>query len=138
MCMTWEQIKNAKPCKIFHDEFSEGVRFIILRGPTSLCAYLGVPKDHPLADHGYDNIPIDCHGGLTFSSEGNGSPWPEGFFWYGWDYSHGGDCSFHDEKFSFGHGKKWLVKDVIEDSWGAIQDFKKLVRLAEAIRGKKK
>ena len=138
--LTWEEIIEKPVGEILHDEFNEGVRFIIMRGPSSLCAYVGVPTSHPLANKSYDNLPIDCHGGLTYSGEGGSGKYrPEGFFWYGWDYGHCDDYAFYydDQRHSLPelikNGKKWLVKDVIEDSWSAIYDFKKLIKLTEEI-----
>ena len=133
--LTWEEIKNSKAGTIFHDEFDDGVRFIVLRGPASLCAYVGVALDHPLANKSYD-LPISAHGGLTFSDKGDGIR-PEGYYWYGWDYSHCDDYSFYYdnpclEKFT--HSDiKWLVEDVVSDSWKTIYNFKKLVKLSEQI-----
>lgn len=136
---TWEDIKEAESGTIFHDEFKDGLRFIVMRGPASLCAYIGLPTEHPLANHDYDNVPIDCHGGLTFSQLGDGKNWPSGFYWYGWDYAHSGDYSFYDDDFIGtrleSKDKKWLVKEVIDDSWGAIYDMKRLCKLAEDIKG---
>jgi len=133
--MNWEELKAESVGAILHDEFKGGFRFIIMRGPASLCAYIGIPSEHPLANQSYDDLPVDCHGGLTFSSEGK-ELWPKGFFWYGWDYAHSGDhCFYDDERIykSVSEGKKWLVKDVEEDSWSAICDFEGLMRLAENI-----
>jgi len=136
----WDELKHKAIGAILHDEFKDGVRFIVMRGPASLCAYLGVPSDHPLAGHNYDDLLVDCHGGLTFA--GSGENWPTGWYWYGWDYAHAGDyCFYYDEPplaGNFDHSKehKWLLAEVIQDSWSAIYDFKKLVRLAEVIRNR--
>ncbi len=134
--MKYEDIKAKEIGTILYDEFSEGIRFIIMRGPCSLCAYVGIPLAHPLAGYSYDDLPVDCHGGLTFASEGRGA-WPAGYFWYGWDYAHAGDYSFFDDDYSpDSQNKKWTVEEVKEDSWSAIYDFNKLLRLSEAIRNK--
>ena len=92
--MNWEELKQKEVGAILHDEFDEGLRFIIMRGPASLCAYVGVPLDHPLAGHSYGDLPMEAHGGLTYADKGEGK-WPEGFFWYGWDYAHYGDYAFY-------------------------------------------
>ena len=137
--LTWEQIKQEKSGTILHDVFEDGVRFIVMRGPCSLCAYVGIPSEHPLAGLNYEDLPIRAHGGLTFGDEGDGEYRPKGFYWYGWDYGHCGDCAFYYDKepnlISLGD-KKWLVEDVIKDSWETIYDFRQLVRLAERIKDK--
>jgi len=134
--MDWEQLMAKESGNILYDEFDEGIRFIIMRGPVSLCAYIGIPIAHPLAGHNYDDLPVCAHGGLTYSSEGKGA-WPEGYYWYGWDYAHSGDyCFYYDReplvgRYDHSTDQKWLVEDVKEDSWSTLYDFKKLLRLTE-------
>ena len=65
------------------------LRGLVLRGPFSLCAYLGVPQQHWLAD--IDDLEFPCHWGVTFRQAGDGALWPAGWFWFGWDYGHAGD-----------------------------------------------
>ena len=69
----------------------EGTPFrgLILQGPLSLCAYIGVPNDHWLAN--IDDINFVCHRAITYQGEGDGELRPLGFYWYGWDYGHSGD-----------------------------------------------
>lgn len=139
MDLSFEELKKRETGAILHDILDEGLRFIVMRGPTSLCAYIGIPIEHPLSGFSYNDLPLDCHGGLTFSSKGKGK-WPEGFWWYGWDYSHCDDYSFYYDDLTsmkLSKDKKWLVKDVIEDCWNAIYEFKKLMKLAEKISNKK-
>ena len=98
---TFEELASDPEGTIYHDEIREGVRLLILRGPVSVNAYLGVPLDHPLAGFHYNDIPLDVHGGLTFSSKGatrKTTTWPASWWWYGWDYGHAGDKSFYDLK----------------------------------------
>ena len=139
---SFEAIAKDEVGTIYHDEFDEGVRFIVLRGPGSLCAYAGIPIKHPLAGKDYDDLPVEAHGGLTFSQKGKGGDehWPKGYWWYGWDYAHSGDFSLHSLKDPSGNvgikEKKWTVKDVVEDSWDTLYDFKKLIKLAEKIYNK--
>ena len=138
---TFEEISKDKAGTLYHDEIEEGVRFIVIRGPSHLCAYVGIPTTHPLAGFNYDLIPITCHGGLTFGGEGDDKYRPKGYFWYGWDYGHSGDYSFYYDKESWGcyaNDKKWTVEEVVEDSWDAIYDFQRLVKLAEGIYSKAK
>lgn len=139
---TWEDIFKAEGGTIFMDKFDEGVRFIIMKGGSSLCAYIGFPVDHPLSGFGYDDLPVTAHGGLTFSSKGEGK-WPEAYWWYGWDYAHSGDyCDYYDKTplalsaYSRSNDKKWLVEDVEKDSWETIYQFKQLAKLAEQISQK--
>ena len=137
--LTWEELRLKPSGTILHDEFDEGIRFIVMRGPIALCGYAGIPIDHPLAGQSYEDLSIDAHGGLTFSRNGRGK-WPEGYYWYGWDYGHSGDYCFYFDETPIGDekGKKWLVKDVIDDSWHALYEFKELMKLTEKIRKEEK
>lgn len=134
---TFEQLAADEVSTVYVDRFEDSVRVLILRGPASLRAYLGIPKDHPLASLGYDDVPVECHGGLTFSGEGGGEKcesWPEGYHWFGWDYAHCGDFCFYDLKYPGEHkskDKKWIVKDVEGEMWMAVYSLKKLMKIAE-------
>lgn len=129
---TFDDVKAAEVGHVFCDEFDEGVRFVILRGPGSLCAYVGIPSSHPLAGWEYDDLNIDCHGGLTYSGSsvhGDGST-----YWYGWDYNHSGDRGTYDRIFpSSFEETEWTPAMVYENSWSALYEFKRAVRLAEKI-----
>lgn len=140
---TWEQLVSLKEGTVLVDKFDEGVRIFILRGPSSICCYLGIPIDHPLAGLNYNNIPIDCHGGFTFGGEGDGGYRPGSFYYYGWDYGHSGDYAFYYDtitllqRYSHEDEKKWLLEDVENDMWNTLYNFKLLVKLSETIISKK-
>lgn len=135
---------------VAHDWIEDGVRCLVMRGPSSWNAYIGIPKDHPLAGFGYEDIPISVHGGLTFARSGEGEPigWPEDRYWYGWDYGHAGDCCSynHDPRITSDAGrelcrlaeKHWTADDVKREISEALWEFNKLVKLAEKIAAKPK
>lgn len=129
---TFEQVKKDKLSTVYYDWFDEGVRCLIVRGPASLCAYFGIPIDHPLANKPYDDLPLDVHGGLTFSGEGEDKFRPKDFWWYGWDYGHTGDKSTYDSLVL--DGKEWTPEEVKGEVENALWDFKKLMKLCESIR----
>jgi len=132
--MTFEELATLESGTILKDWFEDGVRYLIMRGPGALCAYFGVPLDHPLAGFCYDDLSVDCHGGLTFGSEGDGEMRPAGVYWYGWDYAHSGDKSFYDIKYGTDRGDKaWTVEDVEKDIQWNTYGINRLVKLAERI-----
>ena len=132
--MTFEELAKFESGTILKDWFDNGVRYLIMRGPAALCAYFGVPLDHPLAGFGYDDLPVDCHCGLTFGSEGDGEMRPAGVYWYGWDYAHSGDKSFYDIEYGTDRGdKEWTVEDVEKDIQWNTYGINRLVKLAERI-----
>jgi hypothetical protein len=133
---TFREAADDAPGTVYHDVHEDGIRFAILRGPASINAYVGVPKSHPLAGHSYDDVRVNCHGGLTYAGNGLKGLSDE-WYWYGWDYGHAGDRSFYDLKYPLGElradEKEWGVKDILADTWDALYDFKAQVRLAESI-----
>jgi len=81
------------------EEFEHaGLKCLILRHPElgQLNGYVAVPRGHPGYGKDYDSMPyedlfpVEVHGGLTFSKEGDGDTWPEGW-WFGFDCAHAGD-----------------------------------------------
>ena len=136
----WDLLKH-KVGYIAADFYEQGTRILIMRGPASWCAYIGIPLDHPLANYEYDDIPLQCHGGLTYAGEGGGG-WPKGWFWYGWDYGHSGDMfGFADSKtreitsqFDHSKDKMWTADEVKEEARQVAWDFAMLKKLAERIK----
>ena len=94
---------------ILRDEVVDGLRCLILQGPVSPCAYIGIPLDSTLADKDYNEIDLPVHGGLTFGKAGDGDRWPAGLYWYGWDYAHYGDFETHSPMMD---GSLWTVDTV--------------------------
>ena len=134
LALTFEEIKAHESGTVYIDERENGVRYMIMRGPGALCAYIGVPIDHPLSGKDYDDLNLDCHGGLTFSSEGdNEGAFPGGYWWYGWDYAHCNDKLFYDDIGS-GEDHAWTVSGIAKEVWSVTYDFAKLIKLAEGIK----
>lgn len=66
-----------------------------------LCGYVHLPENHPLSGFDYDDIPISCHGGLTFSEGGL----------IGFDCAHSGDYSPSSERFK----RETMQNDYMKD-----------------------
>ncbi|PNG49820.1 MULTISPECIES: hypothetical protein [unclassified Variovorax] len=74
-----------------HTDPESGLRLLVTRGGFCFCAYVGVEADHTLA--GLDDFSFPCHWGVNFTTWGKpGTSWPEGWFWWGWDYGHAFDA----------------------------------------------
>jgi hypothetical protein len=76
----------------FEGEY-KGYHYRIVRTETMgiLCGYVGIPKGHRYyKKKNYDDIDIDCHGGLTFS-DWHYLPDPEHLWWIGFDCGHAWD-----------------------------------------------
>lgn len=61
--------------------------------------YVKLPKGHKYYGVHYDDIPVDVHGGLTYSEE------EDGFWVVGFDTAHGGD-----------HSRNWTKERVEEET----------------------
>jgi hypothetical protein len=84
-----ELIKKEGDAKEWTYTCKNGIQFkcYIRRVPRSghLCGYVHLTPDSDFYGYEYDDIPIDCHGGLTYASE-HDDEWVIGF-----DCAHMGD-----------------------------------------------
>lgn len=55
------------------------------------CGYVGVLKGNTIYGQCYDEIPINCHGGLTYSSSELQGQTDKDIWWIGFDTAHYGD-----------------------------------------------
>ena len=93
---------------------------------THPCAYVDVGNTS--LDHvDYDDINIQCHGGLTYSEETLHDLDIRSWF-IGWDYAHFRDCL----GVSFG-GKKWTVKEIEEECKDVIEQVIKITQKQDLI-----
>ncbi len=102
-------------------------RGLIIHRFVGLCAYIGVPNEHWMAE--MDELVLQVHGSITFRGPGGDGYRPEGWYWWGWDYQHASDyCEVPEEiqevippelseimKSHMSHGKKWTVAEVEQD-----------------------
>jgi hypothetical protein len=91
----WTDPATGYPCLIVRADLS-----------GALCGYVGVADSHSLFGVGYNDIDVQCHGGLTFADvcqphrdETSGichlpAPGePDNVWWFGFDCSHAWDLS---------------------------------------------
>lgn len=109
-----------------------GYEYAIISLGKHPCAYVGVPKGHPLYGKEYDskNFPdIKCHFGITYSRNGLGGI-KEQFVIYksqwviGWDYAHCTD--FSGSYLNFGgemFGKAWTTEEILEEVHNVISQL---------------
>ncbi len=76
-------VDEATATMFLADAMSHGVNgaAVVNAGPHN--GYVHVPSSHPLAGKHYDDVPVDVHGGLTFSENED-----DGSTWFGWDDCH--------------------------------------------------
>ena len=97
----------------------KGFNYVIVNYGTHPCCYVAIPQGHKFFEKHYDDIGIDCHGGLTFSHYidfGDGKE-----YYIGWDYAHYEDYNgIYELDFlkGFNHNhyyKKWTTRELLED-----------------------
>lgn len=88
--------------------------YVVNQGGSHPCAYVVLHKGHVFNRVPYDDIPIDCHGGLTYGSDRlQGVKINDGEYVIGWDYAHWGD-------YISAYGtptdqKKWTTSEIVNE-----------------------
>lgn len=105
--------------KFYSYALDEYYYYFILSYFTHPCAYVKIPINHPFYKKSYDKIPIDCHGGLTYSKDCllQGTPDEQSGWWIGWDYAHYNDYApYHSEAEATIMGlHKWTTAEIFEE-----------------------
>lgn len=103
-------------CKVLHKGEFKGFKFAIVSYGTHPCCYVFLPKEHKYYGKSYDEIDIDCHGGLTYSdNELIFNPLVNDDWIIGWDYAHCNDYIGYYGYDSFKNSKKWTTKELFEE-----------------------
>jgi len=80
--------------KVYYDFYAGEYRVSVMRGPLSVCVYIGLPPDHPFYGKDADELgSINVHGGVSITQTGE-DLLPGGLWWIGWDYAHENDKVF--------------------------------------------
>jgi len=98
----------------------KGFNFVIVSYGTHPCAYVEIPKSHPLYETDYDCIDIDCHGGLTFDGDLLFVDDSLKGWYIGWDYAHPGDyvgymLGVYEDLGTPCADKKWKTEEIYEE-----------------------
>ena len=109
---------NERKREVLATGYYFGLLYYVLSLGTHPTAYVKIPKDNWLCSvENYDDIPIECHGGLTFRADHlciADNQAIEGEF-IGWDYAHCTDYApYYDEEFSK-DTHKWTTKEILEE-----------------------
>lgn len=111
---------------ILANGFYRGYEYWILNLGTHPTAYVHVPHEHKECRKDYDEIPVACHYGLTYSQpylyRGN-KDYAIGWI-IGWDYAHYGDYSGNDRlMFYEANYKKWTTKEIFKEVKNVIEQL---------------
>lgn len=113
-----EQMNYTKErlCRVLHKGEFKGFKFAIVSYGTHPCCYVFLPKEHKYYGKSYDEIDIDCHGGLTYSdNELIFNPLINDDWVIGWDYAHYNDYMGYYGSDSFENSKKWTTEELFEE-----------------------
>lgn len=121
-----------KPLILENKEY-EGYEYYIITLGSHPCCYVLLPKGHCYHGEHYDDIPINCHFGLTYSEPTllrdniiTGGEWV-----IGWDYAHIGDYSiFHLPLMeSTKDGHKWTLDELRCEVYEVIDQLVKVEKI---------
>lgn len=117
--------KNEHEIEQLHRAIYKGFEFMVMSYGYHPCAYVKIPVGHQLYGKDYNDIDIDCHGGLTFAS----SLLPDmdsdkSNYWIGWDYAHCYDYAGCMETMGeTPNVKRWTTEEIIEECESVINQI---------------
>ena len=116
-----------KPVILENKEY-EGYEYYIITLGSPPCCYVLLPKGHCYHGEHYDDIPIECHFGLTYSEPTllrdniiAGGEWV-----IGWDYAHLDDFYSNSRGFS---GHKWTLGELRNEVYEVIDQLVKVEKI---------
>lgn len=102
-------ISNGFECHVMKMTFESD-------GSFHRCGYVTIPKKHICSSMSYDDIPLNIHGGLTYSE---GST-------FGFDTAHSGDLRSNELERK---GHFWSLEDVVKETNKMARQFSKITML---------
>lgn len=98
----------------------DGYEYAIVSRGFHPCAYVKLPEGHKCYGMDYDDIPVDCHCGLTYAENYLAILPLESGWWIGWDYGHCCDYSgfmMHEYwcDIDTSHLKRWTTAEIFEE-----------------------
>lgn len=109
--------------EILDNGLYKGYKYVIVSFGTHLCTYVKLSQEHKYYGVKYDDIPITCHGGLTYSESYLAVIYDASGWWIGWDYAHGCDYVGCNHKVK---RKKWTTIEIIEEIKLVIKQLEEL------------
>ncbi|MDE6833340.1 MAG: hypothetical protein K2J39_03695 [Ruminococcus sp.] len=119
--------KNKSVAELLDSGTYKDYEYAIVSRGFSPCAYVKLPEGHTYYGLDYDDIPVECHGGLTYSDYYiDGMPSGSGW-WIGWDYGHCCDYSgfmINENWHDISRYKKWTTTEILEEVKRVIDQLK--------------
>jgi len=104
-----------------------GYNYYVLSLGTHPTAYVELPHESQYFGAEYDDVPVECHGGLTYGRNylHTVATEDEGRYFIGWDYAHYGDYVGYNELFHLGFGfeTRYMTEDIIKECIDVIRQL---------------
>lgn len=101
------------------------------------CGYVRVPRGNPaFIVENYDDIPVEVHGGLTFSSFGTEWDKNKKHFWVGFDCAHAGDLIINESNDGYKQDWKFWTLDMVVEETNLLAAQIKNLTWKEVMKGK--
>lgn len=119
---------RTKKAEILATGIYKNFKYYVISYGAYPCAYVDV-SNTSLASTDYDEINIDCHGGLTYSEDylsAADTEKSDGKWYIGWDYAHYGDYTFHPFHPYIGGGewdKRWTTEEIVAECKNVINQI---------------
>jgi len=119
--------QKERTCFILDKGIYKGFKYSIVSYGTHPCCYVFIPENHKYYGVNYDDIDIECHGGLTYSNyDLCFNPVKNDEWVIGWDYAHWGDyMGYYEIIKSVNHeqDKKWTIQELYDDVKSVIEQL---------------
>lgn len=111
--------------KILENEIYKGYEYYITTLGSHPCCYVLLPKGHKYYGKFYNDIPIKCHYGLTYSENELLDVVKNDEWVIGWDYAHTGDFISFGLKFveADEYGHKHTLEELRNDVYEVINQL---------------
>ena len=129
--MIYQATRLNPPVVLDSGEYN-GYNYYVLNLGTHPCGYVEIPHDSKYFNVDYNNIPVECHGGLTY---GRGflhtvAGIDDNRYFIGWDYAHycdyvGYHSMFGVDEAPFGD-RRYTTEDVVRECKNVIEQLIKL------------
>lgn len=110
--------------EVLYNDIYKGYEYYIINFGTHPCCYILLDKNNKYYGKDYDDIPLDVHGGLTFSSFENQFIDNGDKYIIGWDYAHFGDRFGCDNCYHYSiTDHTWKTRELIKECIDAIDNL---------------
>ena len=126
------EYKKGQPAFALNRGIYKGYEFLVLSLGRHPCGYVCLTEKDEYFNKFYDDIPVECHGGLTFSEPKiSFLEWSDKYknmirtsikdkWVIGWDYAHLGDYTVFERC-----GEKHTTKEITEECKSVINQLRR-------------